>query len=400
MKSWSMDYMGKGIRFEVDRLRREHNELIGELTVYCHLPGAKTIANTEGVLISGDFNFSSIRARQERAKLLAMRARSGDQVDWYGLLEEFCLGVLARERHGDDSIDIWDLALPPAEDDFSIHGIFLPRRLPSILFGDGGSAKSYFGLYLAGQLAKQGINVAFCDWEMSGTEHRQRMEYLFRLDTPRPRFRYLGCSEPLHTEIDRIRHMVKDHAIRYAIFDSISVACGGRPEEAEIAARYFLDLRQLDIGSLHIAHTNKSEAADQKPFGSAFWHNLARSTWFIQASREANTSTLGFFNRKSNTGPLRSAVAVAMTFGCQSVEFGKGDLTTSPELSAKLPIWQRMIPLLQVRGPMTMVHLAEELDTAVDTIKKAVKRSKAFRIIEGATGIPNRVGLAEGWGTR
>src|SRR5262245_18811705 len=136
MKSCSMEYLGKGIRFEVDRLRREHNELIGELTVYCHLPGARTIANTDGILISGDFNFSSIRARQERAKLLTMRAMSGEGVDWYGLLEEFCLGVLARERHGDESIDIWDLALPPTEDDFSIHGIYLPRRLPSILFGD------------------------------------------------------------------------------------------------------------------------------------------------------------------------------------------------------------------------------------------------------------------------
>src|SRR5262245_15567809 len=400
MKSWSMEYLGKGIRFEVDRLRREHNELIGELTVYCNLPGARTIANTDGILTSGDFNFSSIRARQERAKLLTMRAMSGDQVDWYGLLEEFCLGVIARERHGDESLDIWDLDLSPTEDDFSIHGIYLPRRLPSILFGDGGSAKSYFGLYLAGQLAKQGVNVAFCDWEMSGSEHRQRMEYVFRFDNPRPHIRYLGCSEPLHMEIDRIRHMVKDHAIRYAIFDSISVACGGRPEEAEIAARYFLDLRQLDIGSLHIAHTNKSEAAAQKPFGSAFWHNLARSTWFVQASRDGNTSTLGFFNRKSNTGPLRAAAAVTMTFGHQSVQFARGDLNNSPELSEKLPVWQRMIPLLEVRGPMPMITIAEELDAAVDTIKKAVKRSKAFRIIEGATGIPNRIGLAAGVGTR
>ena len=68
-----------GIMFDVNHLRRDRHELIGELTVTCTLPGAKTV-NGE-ILSTGDFNFSSIRARQDRAKLLAMRAHTNGQFD-------------------------------------------------------------------------------------------------------------------------------------------------------------------------------------------------------------------------------------------------------------------------------------------------------------------------------
>ena len=68
-----------GIQFEVDRLRRQRNELIGELTVRCDLPGARAV---NGCLTVGDFNFSSVRARSDRAKLAD---RSGEH-DGSGLV--------------------------------------------------------------------------------------------------------------------------------------------------------------------------------------------------------------------------------------------------------------------------------------------------------------------------
>jgi len=53
-----------GVVFEVDRLRRERNELVGELAVRCDLPGALTV---DGSLSIADFNISSARARLFRA---------------------------------------------------------------------------------------------------------------------------------------------------------------------------------------------------------------------------------------------------------------------------------------------------------------------------------------------
>src|SRR5262249_17278367 len=64
---YKLEAPGCGVTFEADRLRRDHHELVGELTVRCTLPGVQAV---NGCLSVGDFNFPSVRARQDRAKLL------------------------------------------------------------------------------------------------------------------------------------------------------------------------------------------------------------------------------------------------------------------------------------------------------------------------------------------
>src|SRR5262245_5393057 len=76
-----------GITFEIDRLRREREELIGQFSVNCDLPGARSFDGA-GTLSIGDLNLSSVRARSERAKLLEVRAGTKD-LDWYGMVEDF-----------------------------------------------------------------------------------------------------------------------------------------------------------------------------------------------------------------------------------------------------------------------------------------------------------------------
>jgi len=62
-----------------------------------------------------DFNLSSARARQDRAKLLSLRANTGD-LDWVGLVEEFCQRVLQAERTGQPAVDLRTLELPAADE--------------------------------------------------------------------------------------------------------------------------------------------------------------------------------------------------------------------------------------------------------------------------------------------
>ena len=72
-----------GIEFDARRLHYERHELVGELAVSCGIVGAVTV---DGVLSIGSFNFSSPRARSERAKLLGERARTNGRIDWHALL--------------------------------------------------------------------------------------------------------------------------------------------------------------------------------------------------------------------------------------------------------------------------------------------------------------------------
>jgi hypothetical protein len=375
------------ITFEADRLRREKQELLGELTVRCGLPGALVI---NGCLSVADFNFSSLRARKERAGHLRERAKTnGDgEPDWFGLLEDFCQRVFTAERSGAPACDLRELPRPERGDDICVEGLTFPKRHPAILFGDGGAAKSYTALYIAGSLAKRGSSIALFDWELCGEDHRERLEMLF--GPSMPKVLYCRCERPLTSEVDRLQRVVKDNSVDYAIYDSIAFACDGRPEEAEVASRYFRALREVDCGSLHIAHVNRSEENDKKPFGSSFWHNGARSTWFVQASEQAGdekTLRLGFFNRKANLGPLRSPVSFIIEFNLDRTVFSRADIAEVPELAGKMSIHQRMAHLLK-RGALTPEEIAASIDAELETVKREVRRQKKFIVLDGG-----RIGL-------
>jgi hypothetical protein len=378
-----------GVVFEVDRLRRDHNELIGELSVCCGLPGARTIGN-DGSLSIADFNFSSARARSDRAKLLAGRANTRD-LDWIALVEEFCQRTLEADRTGQPAVDLRTLPAPGAEDALHVEGLYLLRRHPTILFGDGGAAKSYLGLYLAGRLVERGERVALFDWELAGEDHRERLGRLF--PDGMPRILYARCERPLVYEVDRLRRIVREGGIGYSVFDSVAFACDGPPEAAETAGRYFRAVRQIGGGSLHIAHVSKGENADQKPFGSAFWHNGARSTWYAQladGSTDSDILHLGLFNRKANLGRLRAPVGFTVTFTEDRTTFRRADVADTPDLALKLTVRQRMAALLR-KGAMMPEAIAEEIEAEAETVKRTVRRYKNLFVM-----IPDgRVGLLE-----
>lgn len=376
-----------GLVIQIDRLRRDFGRLVGELCVRCDLPGARTY---NGILSIADFTVSDLRSRQERAKYLAARANTRD-LDWLGVIEEFCARVLEAEQTGQPAVDLRTFPLPSADDSIQIEGLHLLRRHPVVLFGDGGAAKSYLALYLAGRLAEQGLAVALFDWELTGEDHHLRLRRLF--PDGEPRLMYARCQRPLVHEMDRLRRIVQDHGIDYALFDSVAYACEGAPESAEAANRYFRCVRQVGVGSLQIAHITKGENADQRPFGSAFWHNSARSTWYVQKSNESPNGDLleiGLFNRKQNLGKLRPPLGYRITFGEHQTAFRRMDVADSPDLAGKLTIRQRMTALLR-KGAMTPAEIAEEIEAKPDTIERTARRyPQQFVVIPGG-----RIGLLE-----
>lgn len=93
----------------------------------CHLPGARTI--DDGILNIGDFNLTSIRSRQERAKYLATRAQTqDDDLDWLGLLEELSQRILAADRAGQPAVSLRDVPRPEPDSTLDVHGLPLLAR--------------------------------------------------------------------------------------------------------------------------------------------------------------------------------------------------------------------------------------------------------------------------------
>src|SRR6185369_3527639 len=111
-------------------------------------------------------------------------------------------------RNGKPAVDLRALSKATSDDTLEIDGLSLLRRHPSIIFGDGGAAKSYTCLYLAGRLAERGMQVALFDWELAGEDHRDRLERLFGPDMPK--IIYARCERPLVYEVDRLRRIALD----------------------------------------------------------------------------------------------------------------------------------------------------------------------------------------------
>lgn len=389
-EGYLLEDVALGTEIRVERLRRERGELVGELTVSCGLPGARSI---DGTLHAADFNLSSARARVERARILADRAATNGQVDWGGLLEEFCLRVSTAERVGAPAVDLREVAPAPPDDALTVDRLALPRRHPAILFGDGGCGKSTIGLHVAGRLAQAGMTVLYADWEWSAPDHRLRLGQMF--GEAMPSVLYVRAERPLVAEVDRLTRLAREHSVDYLIADSIAFACDGPPEAAEVAASYFRALRRIGVGSLNIAHVTKSDGGDQKPFGSTFWHNGARSTWFAQRSGDDDGPELvvGLFNRKTNSGPRAAPFGFRMTFDAGRIDVQPTELDDVADLAVRMTVRQRMVALLR-SGAMTMVEIAGELDVPVDTIKKTERRGRdrLFTRVPGDDGV-YRIGL-------
>jgi hypothetical protein len=385
----------RGVEFDADRLRRDRGELVGELVVACGLAGARVV--DDGVLSVGSFNFSSPRTRHEHAKRLNERARTNGKFDWHGALEELCQRVITAERIGTAAILLRNLPRPAADVDHDVDGFRIPRAHPTILFGDGGTNKSLLALYVGGRLSERGLRVAMVDWELDAAQHRLRLEALFGAGAM-PAVQYVRCDKPLIYEVDRLQRITQRDTLDFLLYDSAGYACAGKPEDAEQALSYFRAVRQIGAGSLHVAHINKSDNAEQKPFGSSFWHNSARSTWFVKlasTSPDGTVNTIGLFHRKANLGPRHPALAFTVTYGDDRTRIERVDIGTIDELVESLPLWQRVEKLLRA-GPQTLAALAEALDAPVDSIDKAVRRRSAMfaRVSHFADGI-SRIALVE-----
>jgi hypothetical protein len=382
----------RAIVLDLDRIRRDRGALHGELMVRCGLPGTRS---TDGVLFVGNVNASSVRDLKDMAAHLTARANT-PTIDWSDLLGDLFGRVLTAERHGKPAVSLRDLPRPTPDEDVDVDGIRLLRRHPVILFGDGGDAKSYLALYLATRLAAAGLRVLYADWEFAGEDHRDRLERITGEDMPD--VRYVRCERPMTAEADRLRRIVREEAIDYIVCDSVAFAADGPPEAAEVAAGYFRALRALNIGSLNIAHTTKAEGGDRKPFGSTFWHNGSRSTWYVKRSAGEpgdDHLSVALFNRKANLGPLRPATGYSITFDDDRTTFTRQAVADmGADVAGQLPLSHRMAAVLR-SGAMTIVEIASELDAKVDSVAKTAKRGDGsrFQRIAGSDGV-YRIGLA------
>ncbi len=308
-----------------------------------------------------------------------------------------------------------DQILDPGDPQFLV-GTLLPDASPSVIFGDGSSGKTYIALAAAlavargepfcGMAVRQGA-VLYVDYETSEPQFRLRVGRLCRglgldgVPPGLPMYYWPGGGGALADQADALKRFCAEKGVVLVIVDSAADACGGEPESAEVASRYFNGLSRINggIASLTIAHVSKGSDAE-KPFGSVFWHNRPRRTWNVQRvqEEESDEADIGLYCRKVNDGRKPQPFAIRLTFEGTAgpVRVMRGDLGAVPELAAKRGLRERVREALR-RGPLTVAQIAAGVGGGVapGTIGDICRRYPAqfVRVDSGGRGVEARWAL-------
>ena len=102
----------------------------------------------------------------------------------------------------------------------------------------------------------------------------------------------------------------QDYTIRSQISEGLTLAGA-----AKAAIRFFLALKRLGLPSILIAHVTKAMDT-MKPYGSVFWHNEARRTWYVARVQEEESDEVdvAFYNRKVNDGRKPAPIFFHVSF--------------------------------------------------------------------------------------
>lgn len=238
----------------------------------------------------------------------------------------------------------------------------------TILYGTGGVGKGALACWWIVLLRRSGLRVLVLDYEKHPEEWSRRIASLDHGIHEADGIRHLAPVEPIRKASAEIAMTCDMHGLDYVVVDSAVMAAGADPLKPEAAAEYAAAI--LDIGRpvLTLAHVTKEDDA-RYPFGSIFWHNLARTTWGMQADRSGTTV---LSHRKHNNYARIGPFAVTSTWH-------ENQLSEVWERNHSVHLKDRIAEVL-ANGPMTVAEIVESLNGDEDE-GSVVRRETVQRVL-------------------
>lgn len=187
----------------------------------------------------------------------------------------------------------------------------------TIFYGTGGVGKGVYTAHTIARLVGDGHRVMIVDYENHGDEWARRYHGLAgRAGSDQVLWvapltaAWAGHRGAIWKQVAELRELAAAFGATYIVIDSIVPACGGSdPMDPGTVALYTGALEYLGIPVLSLAHVTKADDL-RYPFGSIFWHNLARVTWSLQKDGEQLVLT----PRKSNNYAKQGRTVVTVTW--------------------------------------------------------------------------------------
>ena len=283
----------------------------------------------------------------------------------------------------------------------------------TLLYGDGGVAKSLLALALAVAVAGdseewlgrevKGCPVLYVDFELDAEEQARRVHQLCRgrgLDAPPEGLLYMSAlGHPAGEAFTAALDACNEYGAGLMVVDSLGPALQGDAEAARDVIGFYQKsvepFRVEGIAILIIDHQSRLQQGQsyqsKGAFGSVFKTNLARSVIQAQATeRGESTLTVRLRHKKHNFGPLAEPFGVKLSFseeavGLEAVELDASELAEEATLNAT-----GRVKLALESGPAYPWEIVEQTGLALKTVKNALTGLRKQKVVEPTGEIENR----------
>ena len=261
----------------------------------------------------GAFALASIPARESLRKALQTVAPGPP---WREYLDEAAFRLTQAVREGSPIVTLTGATASPARE-------LVPNMLyegePTLLYADGDTGKSLFGVALAvatrsgralpcGLRPARAVPTAILDWETSRQTIETRGSLVATgLEIPTPAIFYKPMNRPLVDEAEQLATEFSRRDVGFVVIDSMIFALkGGEGVGFHDASTAFYNALRLfsPAATLVLSHVTNDAARAGGParsFGGAFAFNGPRLAWEAKRDQEvAGATALTFTCRKAN----------------------------------------------------------------------------------------------------
>jgi DNA-binding transcriptional ArsR family regulator len=305
---------------------------------------------------------------------------------------------------------------PPEPRGYVIGGL-VPEAHTTVIYGDGGVAKSTLVLSASLTVANGGHSwlghpveggpVLYLDFELDAQEQNRRVKQLARaegLSGPPDSLLYMGAlGYKARAAFEAALESCKESGARLMILDSLGLALHGDAEAARDVIGFYQNVlepfRAQGITVVIVDHQSKPQAGQRyqskRAFGSVFKGNLARSVIQVEPrDRWENKLSLRMRQVKHNFGPLADPFGVELSFTEEVVTVERAELEPSAMAEEQtLNAEDRVVYALR-DGPSYPGEVAEATGLAQSSVKVTLSKLRKAGKVE-PTGMRGKFGAEQ-----
>lgn len=378
-------------------VRRLHTHTDGRVTGFITII-VKDKKKDKVVYPSTQINFAADRTRGSLAKELTAKNPS---FPWGDMVDQLCQLVPEKALSGEPSQEMWagldnSTVIPPK---YQLEP-FILENLPNVIFGEPGSAKTTLALAFVSimlhQIYDNNLNIIpnnhevrslYLDWESDFSTIQWQLHRLQKgMGWPPVGLSYRKCNLPLAQDVEQIRNHIEQVKANLIIIDSMGLASGGELNSSESPIALYTAIRQLNITSLLLGHTNKNKEEKSKSiYGNQYFTAQARNAWEVRKvteDDEDNISLALYHTKPPPFGKKRKPMGFHIHFDDQenTARITSQDPKSVPEFVERMGNNTRILNILK-DGALEPKEMAEILSINPASVRTSLKRLTAKNLV-------------------